>query len=74
MPLDPARRPQIEQDVITAAWEAERFAACDVVIALLRENAGLERQDDADVIVVADANGHNDLMLCIRTLLVTKDQ
>ena len=27
MPLDPAQRHQIEQDAITAAWEAERLAA-----------------------------------------------
>ena len=26
MPLDPAQRHQIEQDAITAAWEAERRA------------------------------------------------
>jgi len=35
MPLDPAQRHQIEQDAITAAWEAERLAACDDAIALL---------------------------------------
>ena len=27
MSLDPAQRHQIEQDAITAAWEAERLAA-----------------------------------------------
>ena len=37
MPRDPAQRHQIEQDAITAAWEAERLAACDDAIALLRE-------------------------------------
>ena len=37
MPLDPAQRHQIEQDVITAAWEADRLTACDDAIALLRE-------------------------------------
>ena len=41
MPLDPAQRHQIEQDAITAAWEAERLAACDDAIALLREIADL---------------------------------
>ena len=50
MPLDPAQRHQIEQDAITAAWEAERLAACDDAIALLREIADLERDDDGDVI------------------------
>ena len=29
MPLDPAQRHQIEQDAITAEWEAKRLAACD---------------------------------------------
>ena len=46
MPLDPAQRHQIEQDAITAAWEAERLTACDDAIALLREIADLERHDD----------------------------
>ena len=32
MPLDPAQRHQMEQDAITAAWEAERIAACDDAI------------------------------------------
>ena len=49
MPLDPAQRHQIEQDAITAAWEAKRLAACDEAIALLREIADLERDDDGDV-------------------------
>ena len=48
MPLDPAQRHQIEQDAITAAWEAERLAACDDAIALLREIADLERDDDGE--------------------------
>ena len=39
MPPDPAQRHQIEQDAVTAAWEAERLAACDDAIALLREIA-----------------------------------
>ena len=29
MPIDPAQRNQIEQDAITAAWEAVRRAACN---------------------------------------------
>ena len=74
MPLDPAQRHQIEQDAITAAWEAERLAACDDAIALLREIADLERDDDGDVILGADANGHNDLMSRIANFLAEYDQ
>ena len=73
MPLDPAQRHQIEQDAITAAWEAERVAACDDAIALLREITDLERDDDGDVILSADANGHNDLLPRIATFLATHD-
>jgi hypothetical protein len=71
---DPAQRHQIEQDALTAAWEAELLAACIQPIALLREIADLERNDDGDVIVGADANGHNDLMSRITDLLATHDQ
>ena len=74
MPLDPAHRHQIEQDAITAAWEAERLAACDAAIALLREIADLERDDDGAVILGADADGHNDLMSRIAAFLATHDQ
>ena len=74
MPLDPAQRHQIEQDAITAAWEAERLAACDDAIALLREIADLERDDDGDVILGADANGHSDLLSRISAFLATHDQ
>ena len=74
MPLDPAQRHQIEQDAITAAWEAERIAACDDAIALLREIVDLERDDDGDVILGADANGYNDLLSRIATFLATNDQ
>ena len=74
MPLDPARRHQIEQDAITAAWEAERLAACDDAIALLREIADLERDDDGDMIFGADENGHNDLLTRITTFLAIHDQ
>ena len=72
--LDPAQRHQIEQDVLTAAWEAERLAACDDAIALVREIADLERDDDGDVILGADANDHNDLMSRIAAFLATHDQ
>ena len=72
MPLDPAQRHQIEQDAITAAWEAERLAACDDAIALLREIADLDRDDD--VIIGTDADGHNDLMSRIAAFLATNDQ
>ena len=74
MSLDPAQRHQIEQDAITAAWEAELLAACDDAIALLREIADLERDDDGDVILGADANGHNDLLSRIASFLATHDQ
>ena len=74
MLLDPAQRHQIEQDAITAAWEAERLAASDDAIALLREIADLERDDDGDVILGADASGHNDLLSRITIFLVDHDQ
>ena len=74
MPLDPAQRHQIEQDAITAAWESERLAACDDAIALLREIADLERDDDGDVILGADAIGRNDLLSRISTFLADHDQ
>ena len=74
MPLEPAQRHQIEQDAITAAWEAKRLTACDDAIALLREIADLERDDDGDVIIGTDANGHNDLLSRITVFLVTHDQ
>ena len=74
MSLDPAQRHQIEQDAITAAWEAERLAKFDDAIALLREIADLDRDDDRDVILGADENGHNDLLSRIATFLATQDQ
>ena len=74
MPLDPSQRHQIEQDAITAEWEAARLATCDEAIALLREVADLERDDNGDVILGADANGHNDLLSRIATFLATHDQ
>lgn len=72
-PLDPAQRHQIEQDEITAAWEAEHGADCDGAIALLREIADLECDDDGDVIIGADEKGHNDLMSRIAAFLATHD-
>ena len=74
MPLEPAQRHQIEQDAITAAWEAERLAACDDAIALLREIADLERDDDVDVVIGADADDQNDLLSRITAFLATNDQ
>ena len=74
MPLDPAQRHQIEQDAITAAWEAQRLAACDNAITLLREIADLERDDDGDVILGADANDHNGLLSRIATFLAEHDK
>ena len=74
MPLEPAQRHQIEQDAITAACEAERLAACDDAIALLREIADLERDDDGDVVIGADADDQNDLLSRITAFLATNDQ
>ncbi len=74
MPLDPAQRQQIEQGAITAAWEAERLTACDDAIALLREITDLEREQDGDVILGADAYGCNDLLPRIIVFLVDNDQ
>ena len=74
MPLDPAQRHQIGQDAITASWGGECLAACADAIARLREIADLERDDDGDVILGADENGHNDLMVRITTFLATHDQ
>jgi hypothetical protein len=74
MPLDPAQRYQIEQDAITAAWEAERLAACDDAIALLREITDLERDDDGDMIFGADENRRNELLSRISTFLAAHDQ
>ena len=74
MSLDPAQRHQIEQDAITAAWDAERLAACDDAIALLREIADLERDDDGDVIIGADADGQNDLLSRLTAFLAAHDQ
>lgn len=45
-----------------------------LAIALLREVADLERDDDGDVILGADANGYNDLLSRIATFLATHDQ
>jgi hypothetical protein len=74
MPLDPAQRYQIEQDAITAAWEAERLAACDDAIALLRAITDLERDDDGDMIFGADENRRNELLSRISTFLAAHDQ
>ena len=59
---------------ITAAWEAVRLAACDEAITLLREIAGMQTDDDGDVILGADEHGHNDLMSRITAFLATHDQ
>ena len=64
----------IPPSAIIAAWEAERLAACDDAIALLREIADLERCDDGDVIIGTDADGHNDLMSRIANFLAGHDQ
>ncbi len=74
MPLDPAQRLQIEQDALTAEWQAERLAACDDAMALLREIADLDRDDGGDVILGVDADGHNDLLSRVASFLATHDQ
>ena len=74
MSLDPAQRHQIEQDEITAAWEAERLAACDEAIALLREIADLETDDDGDAMLGADEDGRNNLLQRIDEFLADHDQ
>ena len=74
MPLDPAQRHHIEQDAITAVWEAERPATCDDAIALLREVADLDRDEDGDVIIGTDVVGHNDLMSRIAAFIAAHDQ
>ena len=75
MPLDPVQRHQIEQDALTAAaWEGDGLGACDDATALLREIADLERDDDGDAILGADANGHSDLLSRISAFLATHDQ
>ncbi len=74
MPIDPALRHQIEQDVLTAAWVAERLAVCDDAIALLHEIADLEPDDDGVLILGVDEHGHNDLMSRIKSFLVDHDQ
>ena len=74
MSLDPAQRHQIEQDEITAAWEAERLAALDAAIALLREIADLETDDDGDVMLGADEDGRNNLLQRIDEFLADHDQ
>tara|TARA_R110002049_G_scaffold215455_2_gene386928 strand:- start:180 stop:695 length:516 start_codon:yes stop_codon:yes gene_type:complete len=73
-PPDAAQRHQIEQDALTAAWEAEDLVACDAAVALLREIADLETDDDGDVILGADASGHNDLLSRITAFLATHNQ
>ena len=74
MPLDPAQRHQIEQDVITATWKIERIAACDDAVALLRKIPNLERDDYSEVILGAAEKGHNDRMARIVIFLAEHDQ
>ena len=74
MPLDPAQRHQIEQDAISAAWEADRLAACDDAIDLLLEATDLECDYDGGVIICADADCHSDLMSRIAVFLAQHDQ
>ena len=73
-PLDPAQRHQIEQDVITAAWEVERFVRYDDDITILRDVSDPETDVDVDVILEADVSGDNDLLLRIAAVLANHDQ
>jgi hypothetical protein len=61
MTLDPAQRHQIEQDAMTATWGAERIAACDEAVALIREIADLERDEEGDLIIGVNETGRMDL-------------
>ncbi len=69
-----AQRHQIKQGAITAAWDDECLAACDDGIALLREIADLETDDDGGVILVADETGRNDLLSRITAFRAENDQ
>lgn len=60
--------------MLTAAWKAERLAACDDAIVLLREVADMVRAKDGDMVLGADASGHNDLLSRITTFLATHDK
>jgi hypothetical protein len=74
--------------IMRAPWQGERphrpplacadggraIAACDDAIALLREIADLEADDDGDVILGADEHGHNDLLPRITIFLATHNQ
>ena len=64
----------IPPSAINTAWEAERITACDDAIALLREIADLERDEDGEVILGADENGCNGLLSRIIIFLVDHDQ
>lgn len=74
MPLDPAQRHQIEQDAITATWEAERLVKCDDAVALLREIADMKSEDIGNAIIGTDACGHNDLMSRVAAFLASHDK
>lgn len=50
------------------------FRACDDAIALLHKIAELDLDDDADVIIGTEADGHNDLMSHITAFLANHDQ
>ena len=54
-------------------WEAENLAACDDPFDLLLEIAEMDRDDDGDVIIGMNADGHNDLMSRNTASLATQD-
>ncbi|MDO8984495.1 hypothetical protein [Cypionkella sp.] len=73
MAVDPAQRHQLEQDVLTAEWEAERVAACDDAIALLREIADLEIDVNSHLNLGSGLASHTGLLSRIAAFFATHD-
>jgi hypothetical protein len=74
MSRDPGQHHQIEQDAIIVAWKTDRLSARDGAIALLREIADLERDDDGAVIIGTGADGQNDVISRIAAFLADNRQ
>ena len=72
--MDPAQCHQIEQDAVTAAWEAERLGAWNDAIALVGAIADLKTDDDGNPVLEADANGHNGLVSRLKAFLADHAQ
>ncbi len=64
----------VETVLAEAGYEVTVVSSPDEAIALLREIASRERDDDGDVIIGTDADGHNDLMSRIAAFLATHDR